>query len=215
MYRGPSESQSIAEAEVRFRRKQERQRRSDEETADRQQRAHWTSRDRRRERLAPVTLHGLLTWFRAEYEGECPPRLHATGVWFDTVSGSEIAQAVKKKELVPQSVGGSAIGSLPYAPEFRMLLEGSPHARDEDGDLLYPLRSAMSAMKRQNPNMAALLIAVARADFDWKAVAGQPFFTDEMMVIPQDVLAFTLRAGLSRLWQLMIEREAMVPIGEV
>lgn len=229
-----SESQSIADAqrrkaraEARYRERSEQEHREDERTVDAQRQAHWRSKRDANDRQAPTQLEPLLAWFQREVELDLPEALHSAGIWFDRVSPTERDEARRKKEPIPLPVGGSLLATPAYDPAFQLRLEGSPNAKDESGDLLSPFRSAFGRLREERRHTADLLEAIARADFDWRAVVGRPFYGRSripnkdgsfprvlVMALPEDVMRAVLESGLGRLWQLNRDRSPYIGADE-
>lgn len=117
----------------------------------------------------------LLGWFIKAYREEMPERMHAAGLWRDTVNAGE-----RRNDIKP--VGGSLIGT-PRADEgFRRLLEESPFItevaeyeghKDTSNHYAFPMRAALARLAGREPVtgqhgfMAAALITTARLDGDW------------------------------------------------
>lgn len=188
---GLSESQAIANAQAT-----DRPHLSD----------YWRSRDRRR-KAPPSNVDGLVAWYREQWELELPQALHAHGVWTDSVTGEERA-----KGMEPQ--GGSILGSPRLSGSMRVYTEASPYLRDDEGDLVRPLAASMAALRRERRYSHDLVRAVAYSHFDWRSLIGKPFYRREadgsrtlVMAMPEDVMETLLVATLTRLWQLLAERE--------
>ena len=104
----------------------------------------------------PRDLPELLTWFRREWDAECPSRTHERGV-------------------EPQS----ALGSPKLAGAFRSYITGSPMATDHDDRLdvdmrdaarLRPIHAALSHHVAQVAHVGALPV---RPRVDGRRVAGR------------------------------------------
>lgn len=190
-YIGPSESQSIANAKA-----------TDRPHLD----AYWRSKDRRRAD-PPTNVDGLVAWFREQWELEMPDRLHARGVWSDSVTSRE-----RQEGIQPQ--GGSLLGSPPLSGGMRQRLEGTAYAKDDDGDLIRPLAASLAALRRERRYGHDAVMAVAYSWWDWRSLIGRTFYRTErdgarvlVMKMPEDILEMVLKSSLERLWWLLAERE--------
>jgi hypothetical protein len=223
---GPSESQAIANrtarAESRYRQRTDRERREDERTVDTQRTAHWRSKRDANRTDPPRQLDALLAWFQREIDLDLPEALHGRGVWFDTVNAEDRRVAKVHDEPEPKPSGGSMIGTPRTAPAFAARVEGSPHAKDDNGELLSPLRSAFAALRGQNRDVADLLEVVARHNFAWQGVVGRPFYRPGpaggprrlAFLLSEDIVRTTLMQGLTWLWEIQRKRMPFVGVEE-
>lgn len=205
---GVSESQAIADQQARRARAEGRFRaragteRSDAQRAQQARlQAHW--RSRRRPVREPRGVAALVAWYAASYQEAIPPTLHRLEPWSDQPTAGERQAGVRP-------VGGSRLGSPAYSPAFRAWLEASPHARDAEGEFVWPFRSALARFRGERPQLAALLDRLARCGFDWRALIEQPMYLqqDVVMVLPAEPLEVLLEAALTRLWWLVDLRSA-------
>lgn len=226
VYIGPSEAQSAALAE-----------------RDRPFGGENARSRRRRFDQPPGTVDGLVAWFAAEYTALIPDRLHGTATWADhgrpprevMVTNRETHERERVVLPAVEGVGGSLLGS-PSDAGLVPYLDAPPHARDDEGDLVRPLRSAMAALRRERLWGHSLLVILASSGFAWRQLAGKAVYQREhrhgtgpwcrcpdregddvtdsrrivMMALPEDVLEDALVRNLTRLWWLLSEREPHV-----
>lgn len=117
----------------------------------------------------------LMRWFLEAYREEMPDRMHAAGVWRDTVNSGE-----RQNRIDP--VGGSLIGTPQADGRFRILTEGSAFSteiaeyeghKDLHAHYAFPLRAAIARLAGREPTtgrygfMAHALLTTARLDGDW------------------------------------------------
>lgn len=229
VYIGPSESQAIAEANARANDAKERPHLD----------AHWRSRTKRREQ-PPANVDALVAWFAEHYAFEVPDRLHGVEPWADHGTPPREVSYIDRqtRELVREvrpgreGEGGSLLGS-PKDAGLIPYVDSGPNLRDDEGDLVRPMRSALAAFRHERRYAHDALIAVASFGFDWRKLIDRPFHRREhrhgtgpwcscsrhtaddvtegrhvlMMQMPEDVLTAVLVSGLSRLWWLLAERE--------
>ena len=171
----------------------------------------WSSEDRRRNRRAraPLGVDALVAWLKREWEFEMPDELHGQGIWTDRVTNDERAKGTPP-------VGSSELGAPAYDGTFRRRLENGPHQKI-DGDLEFPLLSALAALRRTRRYGHDTIVAlIYMAHFDWRSMAGQPFYRvnrDQsrtlVRVMDLDVLELVLDKSLEALWHLFTERESV------
>lgn len=140
----------------------------------------------------PQTLSGLLRWYVGAFDAETPERLHKGEVWRDRVSTAEMGEGV-------QPTGGSHLGSPALADRFRRVTEGSESQIDEDGYYLFPVRAALSRLKRRRPLTVAILSRVAMCEGDWRAVA-------DAIEYDHEVMELFLERALANLWRTTYDR---------
>jgi hypothetical protein len=203
---GPSESQAAADAEARYRRKQqdEARLRHDEKRAN--ERAAAQSAQREARRSMPRTLDGLLHWYAGVIEDEKPTALHARAVWNARQRYDE-----KGEPMVPsEEVGGSALGTRAYHDPMRRTLENSPHELDDDGYYVRPLASALARMRSGSEDRPALrdtpsiLLFLGHNPAEWRNVA-------DHLEWPVEPCGLFLHRALEMLWLLYRPRPAGPP----
>lgn len=220
---GPSEAQSIAIAQ------------RDLPHLD----DHRRSRTRRRPDAPPTNVDALVAWFAAGYQDEVPDRLHGKDVWADHGKPARevIDRETGERAWLPaiEGVGGSELGS-PRDAGLIPYLDAPPHLRDDEGDLVRPMRSAMAAFRRERTWTGGLLLVLAEAGFAWRSLIDKAVYRAEhrhgegtwcrcprrdaddvtdsrrvvVMALPADVLEHTLVSALTRLWWLVAERETHI-----
>lgn len=224
---GPSESQSVAMT-------------THAPQTDRPHIAdHWRSREKRRAQ-PPTNVDALVAWFAQQYAMEIPDRLHGTEPWADhgtlarevTYFDRERGERVTEVKPGREGEGGSLLGS-PKDAGLIPYVDGPPHLRDDEGDLVRPMRSAMAALRHERKHGHDALVAIASFGFDWRKLIDRPFYRKEhrhgagpwcscsriaaddltdsrhvlVMQMPADILEDVLTRGLTRLWWLLAERE--------
>lgn len=203
------------------------------------------SRRRRRPDEPPRNVDALVAWFAANHIAEMPERLHGGDVWVDHDKPPKEVTRIDREthevrhELLPRiaGVGGSLLGS-PKDAGLVPYLDGPPHLRDDEGDLVRPMRSALAALRHESFWSHNVVMAVAALGFHWRRLADRPFYRREhrhgtaatwchtptcaqrddvtdsrhiiVMCLPQDVLERLLVSTLTRLWWLLAEREPHV-----
>lgn len=125
----------------------------------------------------PRTLGEYLTWLAARWGEEMPgSRIHTRGVFFGRPD----------RDIPSALVGGSALGTPADHPSFRRYIEGSPSRIETaalDGEttsdyhFATPLRATLAYLSTRRPDAVDWVVAVARASFDWRAVARRRGFT--------------------------------------
>lgn len=206
---------------------------------------HWRSRKRRRPDGPPTNVDALVAWFAQEYCAEIPDRLHGAGVYVDhgkpsrEITVTDRATGELQRKVLPaiEGVGGSLLGS-PKDAGLVPYLDGPPHLRDDEGDLVRPMRSALAALRHERYWSYSVVMAVAILGFDWRRLVDKPFHQDQhrhgdaatwcprtgcrqhddvtdrrriiVLTMPEGVLEDVLSAALTRLWWLLAAREPRV-----
>lgn len=175
---------------------------------------NWKSRAHRNDRRRPPAgIDALVRWYQAECEAVNIAQLHKGEVWADHGLSA---------------TGGSALGTRAFTDAFRKLTElayeqpkggfPGPHAKDHDGEFLWPMLSALASMRKPRRHQHDLLMALAAFGFDWRSLAGRSFYRRQrldsgdvrryiVLIMPEDILRVVLEDALRELWRVTGERE--------
>lgn len=202
--------------------------------------AHWRSRKRRKPDGPPTNVDSLVAWFAQHYALEVPDRLHGVEPWADhgthprEVSFVDRTTGELVREVKPgrEGEGGSLLGS-PKDAGLIPYVDSGPNLRDDEGDLVRPMRSALAAFRRERHHGHSLLMLLAENGFAWEKLIDKGVYRREhrhgtgpwcycprregdditdsrhmlVMAMPREQLEDTLVRGLTRLWWLLSERE--------
>lgn len=201
---------------------------------------HWRSREKRRPAGPPTNVDALVAWFAEHYAMEVPDRLHGIEPWADhgtlprevTYVDRETHQLVREVKPGREGEGGSLLGS-PKDAGLIPYVDSGPNLRDDEGDLVRPMRSALAAYRREKLYGHSLLMILAEHGFAWERLIDKAVYRKEhrhgdgpwcacsrgaaedvsdsrhiiVMALPRDILEDVLTRGLTRLWWLLSERE--------
>lgn len=201
---------------------------------------HRRSRKERRPAAPPNNADALVAWFAQHYAMEVPDRLHGIEPWADhgtlprevTYIDRETGERVREVKPGREGEGGSLLGS-PKDAGLIPYVDSGPNLRDDEGDLVRPMRSALAAFRRERMWCHSLLMLIAENGFAWRKVIDKSIYRREhrhgdgpwcrcsraeaedvtdsrhviVMALPEDVLETVLVSGLTRLWWLLSERE--------
>lgn len=198
---GPSESQAIADAELRARRRQYEAGQAQKAEERAIVREHEASAMRAGKGSMPRTLDGLLHWYTVAIEMEKPAILHSAAIWHTRQRYDDEGKPV----VPPEEVGGSELGTRAWADAFRRTLENGPHELDDDGYYVRPLASALARMRSGNRDRPACPLTVQRLIFlgfnpgEWRNLC-------DAMKLEEEGVAIYLHRALEMLWLIYRDR---------